>query len=60
LFRASLEFDVEDLGRSVVVHVRGEATCERAAYLDEKLSASVNMGSSHMILDLAGLTSVSA
>jgi anti-anti-sigma factor len=57
--QAALEFDIEDLGHAVViVRVRGEATCERAAELNERLRSSLGPGPSSAILDLAGLSSV--
>jgi anti-anti-sigma factor len=55
--QATLESDVEDLGDAVVlVKVRGEATGDRAADLDEQLRSSVRPGTRFVVLDLAGLT----
>jgi anti-anti-sigma factor len=57
--QAALGFDIEDLGYEVViVQVRGEATCERAAELNERLRSSLGPGPWFVILDLAGLSYV--
>jgi anti-anti-sigma factor len=54
-----LELGVEDLGCSVVViHVRGEATCDLAADLNEQLRSSLSPGPQFVMLDLAGLSAV--
>jgi anti-anti-sigma factor len=50
--QVSLEFDVEDLGCVVVIRIRGEATCDQAADLDEYLRSSLTPGSSFVLLDL--------
>jgi anti-anti-sigma factor len=54
-----LELEIEDLGHAVVVaRLRGEATCDRAAALDEQLRSSLSSEPQFVILDLAGLSLV--
>jgi anti-anti-sigma factor len=54
-----LEFEIKDLGRSVVViQARGEATCDRANDLNEQLRSTLSPGHQFVILDLAGLSIV--
>jgi anti-anti-sigma factor len=54
-----LEFSVEDLGCSVVViHVRGEATCDLAADLDDLLRSSLGPDLQFVILNLAALSCI--
>ena len=56
--QAALELEVEDLGDAVVVvQVRGEATGDRIADLDQQLRR-LRPGILFVILDLAGLTLV--
>ena len=55
--QATLELDVEDLGDAVVVQVRGEATGDQSADLDQQLRC-LRLGTPFVILDLAGLTLV--
>jgi anti-anti-sigma factor len=58
--QTSLEFDVEDLGASVVlVQVRGAATGEQADDLNEQLRSFLIQGLPFVILDLTGLSFVS-
>ena len=53
---ARLDFEINDLGRSVVVaRVRGQASCEHAADLNEQLQLSMKPGTQFIILDLAEL-----
>jgi anti-anti-sigma factor len=49
----ALEFDIEDLGHVRIVRVRGDATCDRTAELDERLRSSQNRETRFVILDLA-------
>jgi anti-anti-sigma factor len=55
---AALEIYVEDLVDVVVVHVRGEATGDQAAHLDEQLRSLLRLGTQFVILDLSSLTLV--
>ena len=51
-----LEFDVQDVGHAaLVIRIRGEATCDLAAELDEHLRSSLAPSHQFVILDLAGL-----
>ena len=51
-----LDFEIEDLGSSVVVvRVSGQASCEHAVDLNERLKLSMKPGTQFIILDLAEL-----
>jgi anti-anti-sigma factor len=53
---ARLDFEIEDLGSSVVVvRVRGQAGCDHAVDLNEQLKLSMKPGTQFIILDLAEL-----
>jgi anti-anti-sigma factor len=54
--QTGLEFNVEDLGHVVVVRMRGAATFDQAAELEEQLRSSLGPGTRFIILDLAKLT----
>jgi anti-anti-sigma factor len=51
-----LEFAVEDLGRVIVVQVRGAATSDQADHLDDRLRSSLRPRTKFVVLDLEGLT----
>jgi anti-anti-sigma factor len=54
--QATLEFAVKDRGHLIVIQVRGEATCDLAGDLDERVRSSLKPGTQFVVLDLAGLT----
>lgn len=58
--QAPLEIAVEDRGSSVVVvlQIRGEATCDQAAHLEELLRSALRPRARFVILDLPELTLV--
>ena len=57
--QAPLEIAVEDRGSSVVVvQIRGEATCDQAAHLEELLRSALRPRTRFVILNLPELTHV--
>ena len=58
--QAALEFNVENRGCLVIIRVRGEATSDWAADLDENLKSSLTPGCSFVLLDLEGVSGIGA